>query len=1026
MISRNTLYKVSVAILSGLVAGLIAGLLDARQAAVEISGIRDSLLVLLQTVGRTTLAGALLSGLAFGAFTVGQNATQRLGQNKINGGNLAVSILAAPGLIYVAVRLFDGGVTSQLPAKSLLIVVTASVLTVLFWLGAKLVVAFVSMSDKNSRSRRMLFILCSFVFLLSLGLRWCDAHLYRRLYLFLHGLLTLGTLGGFAVCARTLFFNHRQNINFIRVAAFGLAAALLLSAAAGVFADERQLVKVAVFDQTATTANILRWITGPRKVGSDSRPSAEVRRQRYEREKLARLASNDTDLQSYPGAHLVLITVDALRPDKLGAYGYKKRNLSPNLDKWFKSATLFERAYCTAPHSSYSISSLHTSHFTHDEAMLGKEITHRTLAELLSDAGYETTALYTQGIFYTEGDKVGHYRNNEFGFKNPFHGAPRPEKVTDLAIGEMDGYVARGEPAFFTWIHYFNVHEPYMSTEFGNSPLDRYEGEIKNADKAIMRLLEYIETKLARDTIIVFSADHGEEFEEHGGHYHGSSLFDEQTRVPLIIKVPGAKPSRISTPVSLVDVAPTVLRLLGLKPLPDMTGQDLRPAIFKGTSAHVAKPVFASVMKKHMALKWPWKLISDSANNLFELYNLEQDPLEKVNIYDDNKQLGEELFAETNSWLDELARDKDEVQTALNLGRMRDKRAILGLLAVAANTGAPLDDRVEALDLLGKIRPWNAASQLIELLDDKEDRVAIFAALVLATIDNDKGSAVLRDALYDDDPDVRDKAALALAGLGDTAAVPVLIEALGRDNLKIREDAIRSLGDLRDTRATEPLIETIAEDRTRYLTVLALGKIGDRRANDTLMDVLKHETHTDIRGYAVVAFGWIGKPGPLERILRVYREEPELKWSTEALIRLGAIEENLIFGTDAVKGQTALGNDFKKCTEKDLIIAGEFMGRTVCETKDSKATLTFFADAPYGAQIVIRARHLLADKTRKQQIIILLDDTKAAEVEIGSKMAEFRLPTPGTLWKKGVHTVTLKTNDGRFALDHLLVIPNKK
>ncbi len=1017
------------AILSGATAGVIASALDLRQAWGDIEGAGSIALLALGILGRLTLAGALLSLIAWGVALLGGAAARKLRRSSGTGAALAIVGITAPGLVYISMRLFQGGVTSQLPARPFLIGAVALLMIVLAAGAARAMIAIVSVADERGRKTRIWLLLVSLALVLgALGMRWCDAHMYRRLYLYLHVLLAVGTLGGFALALRLVVFTRFARITGSKIGFICLVACAILAILACVLMDRRQVVKVAVYERTATTANVLLITAGPRKVGEGPRPSADTRRLRYERERLAMQASTSGDFPVFPGAHLVLITVDALRADRLGLYGYTRRDLSPRLDKWAKTATVFERAYCAAPHSSYSITSFHTSHYTHDEAMLGVEISHPTIAKILRDANYKTSGFYTQGIFFTQGDRVGHYRTNKFGFEIANHGAPPPGKLTDNAIAEMDRLIGLEEPAFFSWVHYFNVHEPYKSERFGTSPMDRYEGEIAEADREVGRLLDYIESKLARDTIIVFTADHGEEFKDHGGHYHGSTLFEEQVRVPLLIKVPGARPGRIKAPVSLVDIAPTVLKLLGVEPPTHMVGQDLRPAIYGGDDAHVDKPVFSSVMRRHMALMWPWKLISDPSRGLYELYNLETDPAEKVNRYDKHKKIADELLQETYGWLDEISRGEDAARTAINLGRMRDKRSIPGLLAVAQNNGAPLKDRVEALQLLADIKAWRSIPQMIALLEDREDEIGLFAALALAAVNNDDGRNLLRAALYDDDPSIRDLAAISLGKLGDLAAVPVLIEALGRNDLKVRENAIRLLGDLRDPRATEPLIETIAEDRTRYLSVLALGKIGDPRAFDTLMDVLEHETHTDIRGYAVVALGWLELEGATSKFMRILDEEPEIKWTSEALIRLGAIEKGLLFGTDIQEKATALKNGWGKCTSRERVVPGEFMGRTTCATIGSEATLEIEASAPGGAVVFIRARHLDPDNTERTTLRITVDGVVAGEAVLRATMEEYRIDTVADFWLRGKHEIKLEQKNasgGKFEVDHFLVVPRK-
>jgi arylsulfatase A-like enzyme/HEAT repeat protein len=1012
------------AVLSGVAAGLVAAALDLDQARSEVSRPSDVALLTLQIGARLGAAGALLACFCTAVVAAGAALGRRLGRSEHGFAAALVAVVSAPALVYVAFRLFQGGVTAQLPARPALVAATIVVLVALVFAGARAALALVARADRRARLDAITAIAAAILVAASLCMRWCDANQYRRLYLYLHAALAVCTLGGLTLAFQIVFARGPVRRSVAVAAIVGVLAAAAACAVAALTLDLRQVVKVALYERTTTAANVVRLTSGPRRVDEGPRPSAAARRERYERERKERSAAAASVLPAFPGAHLVLITIDALRADRLGAYGHTARRLTPRIDELASRATVFERAYCTAPHSSFSISSFHTSRYLHDEAILGRPIDHRTLADELGAAGYETSAFYTQGIFFTEGDSVGCYRKKQFGFTDASHGAPRPEQLTDNVIAEVDRLVARGEPAFFVWAHYFNVHEPYLSKRFGEAPRDRYDGEILAADAEVGRLIDYLEDKLARDAVIVLTADHGEEFEDHGGHYHGSSLFDEQTRVPLIIKTPGAAPRRVSTPVSLVDLAPTALALLGRQPPDGMAGRDLRPALVGGDAALVPRPVFASVMREHMALDWPWKLVADPSRGLYELYDLEADPRELTNRYDERRGIAERLLDETRLWLDDLSRGEDPAGTALALGRMRDTRALPGLFRLAEDGAAPPARREEALGLIAEIRAWNGIERLEVLVDDPDAAVARAAALALVSMKIDRGRDLLRDALYDDDPAVRDRVALALGGLGDAAAVPALVEALGRDDLKVRENAIRLLGDLRDPAAVEPLIETIAEERTRYLSVLALGKIGDPRAYDTLVDVLKYDTHTDIRGYAVVALGWLELEAAVPRLLRVLAEEHEIKWTAEALVRLGAVGEGKLFGTDVAKGAPALAGGWGDCAEKERVLPEEFLERTKCATKGREARLAFDAAAAEGATLIVRARHLDADKGAAIPLAIAVDGRKIASIELrGEEMHEARIEIGADAFPSGKHTVELQlAKAAPFEVDYFLVL----
>ncbi len=1009
--------------LAGACAGLFAAILDARQAARVLDSALDVALLFVQAAGRLSLCGLVLGLVVAALAAIGGALARHFGRPERKGAAALQTLFASPPLIYIAFRLFGGGYTSKLPAAEVLAGALALVLICLFWTAARIMLSLVDRAGREDLKRFHIVFICTALVLVSLCLRFMDAYLYRRLYLYLHTALGFATVGGLALAIRITMPAGAKTARRRRLAfaSFGLSLSLFIVAL--VSFDARQTVKTAAWDHTAILADVLRTTSFTRRAEYHRRTSSKVRALRKERARRIRAVSAD-EYPVFPSAHVLLVTIDALRADRLGIYGHSGRDLTPNLDRWARDrGIVFERAYCAAPHSSFSLTSLHTSRYTHDEAMLGREIKHVTIAEILRDYGYETWAFYTQGIFFTDGDQVGHYRRSRFGFDHVKHGGFRPGELTDKAIEAIDTIDADGLGPSFMWVHYFNVHEPYKSTRFGNSPEDRYEGEIFETDSEVVRLLKHATRTLSGGVIIALSADHGEEFKDHGGYYHGSSLYEEQVRVPFIFQLPGVKPGHVRAPVSITGYAPTLLRLVGIDPPQAMEGQDLRPALFQGDDKHVAEPVFASVMRHRMVIRWPFKLIADPSRQLFELYDLTKDPGERVNSYDKQRAVADELLGEMYAWIDEMGKGEDEAHTALNLGHMRDPRAIPGLLRVATNTGAPTLERVEAVRLLGEIRDYSIIPELRPLVVERDEPVAIAAAMALGGLGDLSGQDLMRDALFDEDPDIRDRAALVLGRLGDRAAGPGLIEALGRNDVKIREQAIRMLGRLGDPETADALIEALAEDRTRYLVVLALGKIGNSKAMGALMDVLEHDRYTDVRGYAVVGLGWLGLAEAVPRLVRVLRQEPEIKWTAEALVRLGGIGKAPVFGTDAARGLPALTRGFGRCTEKPKIVHGEFLGRTLCRSLGRTAELGFEADAPHGATVILRARHLLADKGRAAQLIVRIGGNEVFGVKLGGELEEFRIETPAGVWPAGTHRVVLALDQvGAFELDHFVVL----
>jgi len=187
------------------------------------------------------------------------------------------------------------------------------------------------------------------------------------------------------------------------------------------------------------------------------------------------------------------------------------------------------------------------------------------------------------------------------------------------------------------------VHKEFPPSLSGVQGLEeKYDYEIAFVDLWVKKLFDALEAAgLAKDTAIVVMADHGEAWGEHKAYFHGQDLFDEQLRVPLIIAIPGQKPRVITEDVSLVDVAPTLLDLVGA-PIPaGMRGRSLLPLVEGTGTPAPPHPIFAELMP---ATAWPHqaammvdgghKLIHRISDRRWELYDLRSDPGEKRNLVD--------------------------------------------------------------------------------------------------------------------------------------------------------------------------------------------------------------------------------------------------------------------------------------------------------------------------------------------------------------------------------------------------------
>jgi arylsulfatase A-like enzyme len=303
--------------------------------------------------------------------------------------------------------------------------------------------------------------------------------------------------------------------------------------------------------------------------------------------------------------NVLLVTLDTTRAGHLGAYRYD-RDTSPNLDRLALEGRVYERAYSTCSWTLPAHASLFTGRFpsshgaTHDPAgslILAEEVPDQspalranpldasltTLAERLTAAGYRTGAVVAgPWLLRVFGLGRGFEHYDDAGADSS--AGRRAQDVSDAALAWIERHAA--EP-FFLFLNYFDPHSPYQDPDgldrmFEPRPgvpqaagaerlPERYDGEIRYMDLHLGRVLDRLrELELYDVSWIVVTGDHGEMLGEHDLHGHGAGLWEQELRVPLIVKPPAdrADPGRSRQPVQIVDVMPLILDQLGLE-IPD-------------------------------------------------------------------------------------------------------------------------------------------------------------------------------------------------------------------------------------------------------------------------------------------------------------------------------------------------------------------------------------------------------------------------------------------------------------------------
>ncbi len=342
---------------------------------------------------------------------------------------------------------------------------------------------------------------------------------------------------------------------------------------------------------------------------------------------------------------LLWIVVDSLRFDRTGAAGSERR-LTPNIDAFAGVSATFTQARSQAVHTEGSfpsfLTSKYPSYLQHFDRLSAGTSSERvapvaTLAEVLAQRGYETAlitpvtnlpARATEGFRLVE-RSLADRRDAVYGVTS------RP--VTLTTGRQLRQWQSK---PFFVLAHYFDPHGAYVAHKvryFGDSDLDRYDSEVAYTDMHMGALLQLLKDDgFLRDTVVVISGDHGEAFGEHGYVAHGTSLYEEMVRVPLILFVPGLAPRVLPQPVGLIDVMPTVLAALGVPDPGGLQGRSLLPLI----TGQAPPPTWPLLLDSNWdgmhhlrgVVAEGHKYVLSIDDNVEALFDLASDPGETLNL----------------------------------------------------------------------------------------------------------------------------------------------------------------------------------------------------------------------------------------------------------------------------------------------------------------------------------------------------------------------------------------------------------
>ena len=398
---------------------------------------------------------------------------------------------------------------------------------------------------------------------------------------------------------------------------------------------------------------------------------------------------------------VVLVSVDALRPDFLGFYGYRTYPSSPNLDRWAQGAAVFDNAFTSGPYTTIAVPSMLTGlgmnqipgyvsnlfeeRISTPTLKLPEQV--HTLAEQMASLGYHTGAIVS-------GFDI---RINRFdqGFKDVDVVTPRSFDTADKVTASARQWLAKNPTGKrFLWLHYFDPHDPYfdgIKPSFGSSTKARYANSIAFMDRHLGPLI--LELAEQPNTMVGLVSDHGESLGEKGRYGHGYNLHRHETRVVMAWRGRGVQPRRFNGAVSLVDVTPTMVNSVGGK-AKQSAGLSLLSAL-RGGSDQLDRAVLTESYRRghHFAVNTAqWRLFYHIDQNRFELYDQRLDPLEKVDRALDRPA--------------ELKRLKERLMTLMNQGgafvRQGEQARALLVDAVPETARLPKPVRFgDAIELVG-------------------------------------------------------------------------------------------------------------------------------------------------------------------------------------------------------------------------------------------------------------------------------------------------------------------------------------
>ena len=852
-------------LLAGILGGVLTGLLDGVALYLNGRGMffdsSELFRAALFSAGTCVAAGTILGPLAFAVEAI----LQRISGRWRIWSAVAIFIPLFVPLFWLLTR---GPQASAIPARPLVITFAGVIAAAICGYS---VVKIASLSKRPQQIAFSAACVLSGILMVLV-----DLMVLVRLYLPFHAALSLVAWALFACAVRILWREPARRWQHILV---GTLSVLLLLGGAVSLQQIRKMqnTRFVITEKTATATDLVllaRTLAPP--------PEEKLLDEIIEEDITPEAAPRAASQLKLPGASVLFITVDAMRYDRLNPG--KMDKVAPTINALGKEGVIFNRAYTALPHTSYAVASFMTGKYIKPLFEI-PEVTadQETWPEIMRRFRYRTGGFFTRSVFFIDRAKFKPLENKGYGFgylKMEYRFVAK-QKV-DQALEFLRKVKPLNVPAF-TWVHLFEPHEPYKEncTRFGTDDEDRYDCEIYTADREIKRLIDYVE-EFFPGTVIVVAADHGEEFNDHGGKYHGTTLYDEQIRVPLLIRVPGVEHRIVEEPVNLVDILGTVLSIVDI-PVPPRVRSNNLTGMMLGTD-HEKKAAFSQLHDRRMVVYDDHKLIWDKSSGLVRLYDLAVDPKETISVADKRPQMVKLLKKKILSW--EAAHAKTELRPVTTEDGVQSwpkvvQRALGGDETVTAQliqyltNDSPEVVRQKAAELLyerwsndlppipfdrikdpvclawlrsatAMLNPDEAVSELTAIESKLLPLAAPWIRTQLTRLKHGDGRAIEKVMQIAEAktiaPDIRVE---AIRLLGENKAAQAEKTLLGfLDNYLLRQDAAFALADLNSSAAIEPIkkhLKTEPFASRRSELARALIRIGGKKVAAEIALQLAHE-----------------------------------------------------------------------------------------------------------------------------------------------------------------------------------------